>query len=447
MKQSIQLVLICFALLSVVACKKDVAPENQSVSIEVNAAFGESDYSSKLKLDAITIQVFDISGKEVFKGETDAQGRVSVPNLAPGRYGIQGTKTYPVNDFNAASGLSEEFDVLFSSAIETEDINLNSEKSFSVELRNGSYNALVIKQIYYAGSDANRGANFRDHFIEVYNNSEEVQYADGLYIAEAQGANSASTTYAYQARSGQYDWSRSFGMPTDINANADYVYARTILQLPGTGQQYPIRAGESIVIAATAVNHKQPYQGTDGVGISIQDPELTVDLSQADFEAYYTPYVDRGRPIASDVDNPSVPNVIVHRRAGNATDLILSSNGQHSFIIFRDQNMGAVTSWKSYDAPYADGRERTDGEFVQIPVANIIDAVEIQSSSTTTRYPKKFTAQSDAGWIAVTGGARSSNSVIRKTKETINGRRVLMDTNNSTADFVTIKANPRGFAN
>ncbi|MFD2744652.1 MULTISPECIES: DUF4876 domain-containing protein [Sphingobacterium] len=446
MKQSIQLIMICFTLLSTIACKKDVSPENQSVSIDIMASYVNSTYSEKLELSEITIQVFDLAGKEVFKGETDVQGRVKVPNLAPGRYTIQGTKTYAVDNFNAVSGLSEEFDVIFSSALESYDVNLNSEKSFAVELSNGTYGALVIKQIYYAGSDANKGANFRDHFIEIFNNSETVQYADQLYFAEAHGANSANTTYAYQARSGQYDWSRSFGMPTNIHANSDYVYARTILQLPGNGEQYPVSPGESIVIAATAVNHKQPYQGTDGVGISIQNPELTVDLSQADFEAYYAPYVDRGRPIASDVDNPNVPNVIVHRRAGNATDLILSSNGQHSYIIFRDQNMGPIASWKSYDLPFADGRERTDGMYVQIPVTNIIDAVEIQSSSTTTTYPKKFTAQSDAGWIAVEGGARSSNSVIRKTKEIVNGRRVLMDTNNSTADFVTIKANPRGFA-
>jgi hypothetical protein len=35
---------------------------------------------------------------------------------------------------------------------------------------------------------------------------------------------------------------------------------------------------------------------------------------------------------------------------------------------------------------------------------------------------------------------------MRKTKETINGRVVLQDTNNSANDFVTVQANPRGYA-
>ena len=44
--------------------------------------------------------------------------------------------------------------------------------------------------------------------------------------------------------------------------------------------------------------------------------------------------------------------------------------------------------------------------------------------------------------------AFNSQSVIRKTKSTINGRVIVEDTNNSSADFVKLAmANPRGFAN
>ncbi|WP_181151283.1 DUF4876 domain-containing protein [Sphingobacterium gobiense] len=433
-------------LMAFVSCKKDEAPQNAPVDVEVSVSFAGDAYAENLDVEGITVNVYNASGKVVFQGMTDVAGKVRVQQLSPATYTLQATKVYTAAEFNGIMGKTEETDVTFTTEQKTVEINIAGEKAFHLELMTGATSALIIKQIYYTGSDARQGASFRDQFIEIYNNSDQVAYADGLYIAEAYGTNNANAQYAFQPNSGQYDWSKSYGMPSGINANADYVYARTIIQLPGSGEEYPIQPGESVVMASTAVNHQSPYTGTDGVTISVQDPSLTVDLSKADFEAYYAPYIDRGRPLASDVDNPTVPNVIVHRRSGNATDLIMDQTGRISWLIFHGEGMGAVSSWKGYDVPYTDGRERTDGTYIQIPVANIMDAVELQSSSTSTVYPKRFTAQQDAGWTAAEGGARSSYAVIRKTKEVVNGRRVLADTNNSTEDFVSIKANPKGFA-
>ncbi|MBD1425614.1 DUF4876 domain-containing protein [Sphingobacterium arenae] len=439
-------ILLLTVLTAVTGCKKDETPQNVPVDVDVSVSFAGEEYAKNLDVEGVTVNVYSASGQMVFQGTTDATGTIKVEQLSPATYTLQATKVYAASDFNAAMGKTEEADVTFTTEQKIVEVSIASEKSFDLQLMTGTTNALVIKQIYYTGSHAQQGASFRDQFIEIYNNSDHVVYADGLYIAEAYGANNANAQYAYQPNSGQYDWSKSYGMPANLNANVDYVYARTIIQLPGDGEQYPIQPGESIVVASTAVNHQSPYTGTDGVTISVQDPSLTVDLSKADFEAYYAPYIETGRPLASDVDNPTVPNVIVHRRSGNATDLIMDQTGRISWLIFNDEGMGAVSSWKGYDLPYTDGRERTDGTYIQIPVANIIDAVELQSSSTSTVYPKRLTAQQDAGWIAANGGARSSDAVIRKTKDVVNGRRVLMDTNNSTEDFLSIKANPRGFA-
>lgn len=439
-------ILMLIVLTAFTGCKKDEAPQNMPVDVEVSVRFAGEEYAENLDVEGITVNVYNASGKAVFQGETDATGTLKVEQLSPATYTLQATKVYAAADFNAAMGKTEDADVTFTTEQKQVEISIAGEKSFELQLMTGTTNPLVIKQIYYTGSHAQQGASFRDQFIEIYNNSDQVLYADGLYIAEAYGTKNANTQYAYQPNSGQYDWRKSYGMPTNLNANADYVYARTIIQLPGSGQEYPIQPGASIVIASTAVNHQSPYTGTDGVTISVQDPSLTVDLSKADFEAYYAPYVDKGRPLASDVDNPTVPNVIVHRRSGNATDLIMDQTGFISWLIFNGEGMGEASGWKGYDVPYTDGRERTDGTYIQIPVANIMDAVELQSSSTSTVYPKRFAAQQDAGWTAAEGGARSSNAVIRKTKEVLDGRRVLMDTNNATDDFVSIKANPRGFA-
>jgi hypothetical protein len=52
----------------------------------------------------------------------------------------------------------------------------------------------------------------------------------------------------------------------------------------------------------------------------------------------------------------------------------------------------------------------------------------------------------DALYTYVPNGAYSSQSAIRKTETTINGRKVLKDTNNSAEDFDFLPlAIPRGF--
>lgn len=446
MKLQQYLMLMTIAAGSLSSCQKELTPNNGPVDITADVTYASQEYQEKLPVDTITVNIYSLKGKLIYSAKTGQDGHISFPDLAPNTYRIQAVTSFKVDLFNELLNREEDFDVTFSSEIKEIMVGREVENHWDLSLVSGNSNpnGLVIKQIYYAGSHATLGASFRDQFIEIFNNSNQVQYADSLCIAEAYGANSNNALYAYQANSKQYDWSKSYEMPPDMKANADYVYAQTILRLPGKGRDYPIAPGESMVIAATATNHKAPYEGADGKVIAVQDPSLTVDLSNADFEAYYAPYIGTSRPLASDVDNPNVPNVEVLRR-GSGLDLIMNQAAQQSWFIFREDEVWNEKKWKGYGLPFADGRVNTSGTYIQVPIDLILDAVELQSS-TSTQYPKKFSAQNDAGWTAVDGGARSSYAVIRKTKELVNGRRVLQDSNNSKDDFVSIKANPKGFA-
>lgn len=444
MKTMYRLLFLFIPLLQV-SCVKDYIPENKPVDIEVAVSYEDPEIGEKLSLTGTVFSIYDMNGKVVLSGELDGSGTIKIQQLAPNRYNIQATRLYDKNEYNRLLERNEDFDVNFSTTLMMVNVNPNQNTSFELKLISGSYAPLVIKQLYYAGSHTRDGASFRDQFMEIYNNSEEVQYADGLYIGEAFGALNENALYKYQQNSRQYDWTFSYEMPQDINANKDYIYTRTVLQLPGSGNDYPIAPGESIVVAATALNHQAPYTGSDGKQITVRDPSLTVDLSKADFEVHYASYLDPGKGLASDIDNPDVPNVLVHRLQGN--DWIMSVAGQQSWIIFRADDMGKYSEWPKYGLPYVDGREvnRTTG-YAQIPVSKILDAVELQSA-TSTKYPKKFSATNDSGEKFVESGQNSSNAIIRKTKEVKNGRRILEDTNNSTKDFVSIKAAPKAFVN
>lgn len=86
---------------------------------------------------------------------------------------------------------------------------------------------------------------------------------------------------------------------------------------------------------------------------------------------------------------------------------------------------------------------------VQVPKGLIIDGVDITDKEQLV--PKDLPTDIDATrtFINQNGSGLAdytSMSVMRRTKQIINGRVILQDTNNSANDFVTVKANPRGYA-
>jgi hypothetical protein len=258
----------------------------------------------------------------------------------------------------------------------------------------------------------------------------------------------------------QFDWSKSIGMPvgTGDKANRNYVYAKTLFRVPGTGKQYPVKPGESFVIAATAQNHKQPFVGSDGKAVSVKDPSLTVDLSGADFEVYIGDVISN--PLTTDVDNPNVPNMAVIVTGGNR-DLILDNPGRDAIAIFKTAarlpamtktgtEATDATTYSQYPDPSTTSISSTTTYYYQVPNSVIIDAVQIQNPSPTSssRVARKLIGTLDAGVTNVPDGQYSSESSIRKTSKTVSGRRILMDTNNSTNDFDYLtNALPKAFKN
>jgi len=310
----------------------------------------------------------------------------------------------------------------------------------------GTTGEFVIKQVYYAGSDKKDGANYRDQFIEIYNNTDRVLFADSLYFGRLWGRQSNepdANKHFLDNGNGQLDWSKSKDMPMGEEANTDYVYVRDLHMIPGNGKTYPVLPGASIVIAQNALNHKAPYTGTDGKAVSVKDPSLTVDLSGADFEAYYG-NIEGVNPLGSDIDNPAVPNVDVLIRS--ARDMLLDNPGRDSYFIFKGRTRAEVDALRSYYQPQTKEPGSSEKKYTQMPVAWIMDGVDVQPSVASNAIPKKLPSAVDAGVTFTTNGSYSSESVIRKTATILpDGRRILQDTNNSTEDFVSIKADPRGF--
>lgn len=265
--------------------------------------------------------------------------------------------------------------------------------------------ALVFKEIYYTGVDP---ANFyfRDQFYEIYNNSTEVVYADGLCIAE--------TVFANYDKSIIYEW------PIE---NADqYVFARVIWQLPGDGTTYPVQPGESFVIAQWATNHKAENLSK---GLS------PVDLIGAEFEAIEKETTFNGILLT---DNPAI-NMKKVVQAGYAMPQWLTSTDGSRYVLFKPskplKNEDFITAT---NADY-------QGTAREIAISDVIDAVQAVNNESGMSVLGLPTAL-DAGAIWCSG-SYVGESIARKIKETRpDGTKVYQDTNNTSNDF-EVKKDPQ----
>lgn len=429
MKKTVLYLLTLFAFIS--ACKKDTLDELQPVKASFQIDFEASAKELGLPISNAELTLTNKGDGKVNKAKVDANGHVMFESITPGNYSAVASLTISAAEYSTLTGAYTAQDVVFNGSVEANIISNTA--TLNITLTSGKLGDWVIKQIYYGGSNAANGAVFRDQFLEIYNNSTVVQYADSLYIAQIYGKNtrvsSVDVTQPIYQPNGQFNWASAVNM-TATNPNTDYVYLKTLLMIPGSGKQFPVQPGASIIIAQNAQNHKASYVGADGKAITVKNPDLTIDLSNADFETYYGD-VPGVNPLASDSDNPRVQNVNVI--ITDDRDLILNNNGYEGIVIFKMKT--DPLSLPGFPSPEVKSVISTTPLWKQLPISYIIDGVDIAHTISASRAAKRLPNPIDAGFAFTAGGAYSSQSVIRKTSKTANGKRILKDTNNSSEDF------------
>jgi len=417
---------------------RDEGPRVEPVNVTIQVVFdGQFDGAGASDTEVL---LRNVTSQQTYQGRTNSQGELILPNIPSGIYDLTARRVFSRNEFLSFSGLkTEENEVIFNASSSGININLANDRVL-LTLKSGPVGNLLIKQIYFAGSDRVEGALFRDQFIELYNNSNDTIYLDGWYVMGVLG-RAATSVASFTLPNGQWDWQKSVGMPSSVRANEDFLYGKWIYQFPGNGKTYPLAPGKEVVIAQTAVNHKAPFTGNDGVAVTVIRPELTVDLSRADFEVFLGS--DFANPLNSDIDNPAVPNmrnIFIFGR-----DFILDNPGREAVVIFKSDR--PVQEFPMYATPNTTEIRDNTTLYYQIPKNLIVDGVECQPSP-TNQVPIKLQNDIDAGYTFVPGGSFSSQSVIRKTARKFGDRVILQDSNNSEQDFTFFNiANPRGFAN
>lgn len=374
------LVLIQFLIWS---CNDD--DEVKPVSVRVKVSY-PGDYLVPAAA-GIEVKLASTTGGPEYTGSSSASGEILFSSVIPGTYSLTATQTLDATQALAVTGKFNEAITLNGQAT----VNVLGgipDQLFEQEISGVPAGNLIFKEVSYTGVP---DFYFSDQFIEIYNNTGEVIFLDGLCIADVYGV------------SGQINPSSA---PTPFQSDANNVYASSVWQVPGTGQDHPLQPGQSVIIAQDGINHTEQNENT------------TVDLSNADWETY------NERDDNMDVDSPSVPNLTRLYFTGGF-DWLVPVFGP-GLVIFRTDNFESL---EQVPVPGLDGFPPR----IKIPNSLVIDAFEGLRDSESGTF-KRIPAPLDAGFVFASN-TYTGESFRRKLAITVEGRKILQDTNNSSNDF------------
>lgn len=388
MKYFKQLLALALTLVLFNSCKNDDDVINSVVATRnLTLQLQKPDNVTDIQYGTITLTLTELNRNEkVERVFTNlSQNELTLP-LLMGSYEVHiaATVTYTINGETVAGEMS--------AFVNKVDLLNNSSFPISLSIK-AKGNDFIIEEIFFAGTATPEGKQyFGDQYIKLYNPTDRVLYADGLVLADSEFLTVTKIDYT-------------------PNIMAEAFTAGSMVQIPGTGTQYPVQPGKSIVIAEQGINHKE------------NNPN-SIDLSKADFENFYPPRV-------KDVDGVGVTNNI------NLHGIfIINNRGNRGYVIARFPE-GTATATLQYNYEYQTEIKLMKRQALKIPNNWIVDAVNL---STKTGFEWIVTSSSlDSGWAYVANDekdtSRYGKSVRRKVLSEKNGKTVFKDTNNSTEDF------------
>lgn len=265
-----------------------------------------------------------------------------------------------------------------------------------------------------------------DQYITIYNPSKQTLYLDSMAIV-----------------TNQIDPRVIFEFAPGDNFVNSYYGVNSIMCFPGKGHDYPVKPGQTIVIANHAIDHAKDYEKyLDDNGENLKEYEgidQFLDLSKADFE--WSPSTDKN-------NNPNVPDLmpITPSRAMSTISeavglaLVRLPWSPATFAQYEKRNAEADKKAKVKNPVHYINVTNTDfADFiaVEIPFNNVIDCMTICPRKRFLMKPSKL----DKGFLGVTEENFSSynNENLLKVlglslQRKFDGKG-FVDTDNTTTDF------------
>lgn len=413
MKQLKRLALLCAAACVFASCS-DNTPKQVSIGSETIELTAPSNFTSM----TVTSGTYTFTNVTTGVATEIAYPLPTGASVEEGLYNVKFVgEAECVVDLSKADDAASQSSVTVKMQGAQTNVVVKADGSFKLTLALSvvpeSSNDFVISEIYYVGSAYAPDASGKqkqyngDAYIKITNNSDTVLYADGLAFVESAFTTSTKNDYTPMIR--------------DSAITVDAVFV-----IPGSGKQYPVQPGESIVICDNAQNHKEA------------DPSF-MDLSGADFE-WFTNSTNANYP---DIDNPAVPNLETYY-CYTATIFVMNKQGTKAYALVRmpqgmtkDRYLNEYT----YSAYYTNilGKPTTPKTYYKIPNDWVVDAVEMRGYKYEFAW-SVFDPSLDISYTYcgdLNAGTINYGTAVRRKVAYTNdeGRDVLQDTNNSAEDF------------
>lgn len=273
--------------------------------------------------------------------------------------------------------------------------------------KNAEKDFVIVELFLPSTQDARTGRQYNggDQYVIIGNNTDKTLYADGLVLMESNFTN--VLTFDYQP---------------NIRPNALPVSA--VMQIPGSGQEYPVKPGETIIICDNAINHKEVNSNS-------------IDLSGAQFEWF----IDRPNAIDRLKDIPT-PGKVYLNEIYNATKTrwTLNKQGNKTYAIGRlpegmDKEKFLAEQQYLYKFPIKENIWSKEMSTYKFNNEWIIDAVNVSPLTmllwTVSPLDDGFTYIGEVRDISTNYG----KSVIRESLMK-GDRKVWVDDNDSQFDFL-----------
>ena len=377
---------------------------NVSISYKIGATTGFIPKDGTITPDpsfnasGLDVQFMELSTGKVTVGTTDEDGVVTV-EVVPGNYSII------ITDIVESNGQKYYMNATIPNVALVKEITkeeaMATGSSASLAIRPAKVSSLILSEIYFCGAP---GYYFRDQTYQIYNNGDEVEYIDGLCFA------SLTPSMVFEGDAVPV-W------PDEEGLN-NYVYAEYVWQFPGSGQDYPLQPGESVIICQEARDHTL-------------NNELSLDNSMASWEMW-TGNATRNNP---DVDDMPLN----YAQSLNKTQFLVSVFGG-AYCIFRPDDGSILPSdWYGINGQNTCAQVNQTKWYARVPAAWILDGVELLTSLSLLGN-KRVPGYIDAGAASV-GETYVARPICRKVVDTrMDGTPVFADTNNSTEDFEVMES-------
>lgn len=356
-------------------------------------------YASALH-EGVIAKIEDINLGNVYEVALDSEGK-KVLSLPYGLYRISVSERDGQDIFNATV---DRFS--FSDRNSTLKLVLKHTKAGSI----------VIKEIYCGGcrKDPEEGTYIVDKYVILHNNDTQVQYLDSLGFGYLLPYNSNATNpFTRKEADGSITYN-------DYVAIADAVW-----QFPGDGHSFPLQPGEDAVLCLNgAIDHSASFP-------------LSVNLNKSEYfvtyNANYFPNVSYHPVPGSNIQDDHILKCLFKLGVGNALAFSINSPAA---VLYKAKGMSLEDFIASEGGVIPVPGTTNGAKVLACPLDWVLDAVEVFNGSSASNV-KRFQDTLDAGFITLSA-PYNGHTLMRKVDEERSreaGFEVLMDTNNSSADF------------